>query len=103
MKQADVRGGTFAGLVQGELDTTFRSRTNLYIYPSYSGTDQFFYERARLKQQITNLDFKKANTIHLGIEQFYGRNPDFRQRGGGLILEAYNLPNKISIALRRGL
>ncbi len=102
VKNADVRGGTFAGLVQGEFDSWLPSRTNFNVFASFSGTNSFFYERGRIKQQITNLNFKKDNTINLGVEQFYGRNPDFRQAGGGLILEVYNIPNKISLAFRSG-
>jgi hypothetical protein len=102
VKNADVRGDTLAALVQGEFDTYLLSRTNFNLFASFSGTDSFFYERGRIKQQITNLNFKKANTVNLGVEQFYGRNPDFRQAGGGLILEVYNIPNKISFAFRGG-
>jgi hypothetical protein len=99
---AEVKGNTFAGVVQGELDTWLSSRTNFNLFSSFSGTDNFFYERGRIKQQITNLDFKKPNTINVGVEQFYGRNPDFRQLGGGLILELFNIPKEISFAVRVG-
>jgi len=101
-KNADIRGTTFEGLVQGEFDTWLPSRTNFNLFASYSGTDGFLYERGRIKQQITNLNFKKPNTINIGMEQFFGRNPDFRQVGVGPILEIYNIPNRISFALRSG-
>jgi hypothetical protein len=101
-KNADVRGTTFAGLVQAEFDSWLPSRTNFNLFASYSGTDGFLYERGRIKQQITNLNFKKPNTINVGIEQFYGRNPDFRQVGVGPILEIYNIPHRISFDLRCG-
>jgi len=101
-KNADIRGTTFGGLVQGEFDTWLPSRTNFNLFASYSGTNGFLYERGRIKQQITNLNFKKPNTINVGVEQFYGRNPDFQQVGVGPILEIYNIPNRISLALRSG-
>lgn len=102
VKNAEVRGSTFAGLVQGEFDTWLPSRTNFNVFASFSGTDSFVYERGRIKQQITNLNFKKPNNINVGIEQFYGRNPDFRQAGVGLLLELYNIRRKISLAFRGG-
>jgi hypothetical protein len=102
VKNADVRGNTFAGLIQGEFDSWLPSRTNFNLFASFSGTDSFLYERGRIKQQITNLNFKKPNTINIGVEQFFGRNPDFRQVGVGPILEIYNIPNRISFALRSG-
>lgn len=102
VRSADVRGNTFSGLVQGEFDSWLSGRTNLNIFSSFSGTDSFFYERGRIKRQITNLDFKKENTINIGMEQFYGRNPDFHMVGGGPILEVYHIPKRISFALRSG-
>jgi hypothetical protein len=102
VKNADVRGNTFAGLVQGEVDSWLTRRTNLNIFASFSGTDGFIYERGRLKQQVTNLDYKKPNTINVGVEQIFGRNPDFSQVGGGVILEIYNIPKRISFAVRSG-
>ena len=102
VKNADVRGTTFAGLIQGEFDTWLPSRTNFNVFGSFSGTSSFLYERARIKQQITNLSFKKPNTINIGVEQFFGRNPDFHQVGVGPIVELYNISHKIAFALRTG-
>ena len=99
---AKVRGNTTAGLVQGEFDTWFPTRTNLNVMASYSGTDDFFYERGRVKQQVCNLDFRKPNNISVGLEQFYGRNADYDQAGGGLLLEVYNIPMKFALILRGG-
>lgn len=102
VQDAKVRGDTFAGVIQGEFDSWFPSRTNLSVYASFSGTDNFFYERGRIKQQVTNLDYKKTYTINAGVEQFIGRNADFHQEGEGLILELYHIPQKISVAVRGG-
>jgi hypothetical protein len=102
IKNAKVRGETLAGVVQGEFDSWLPSRTNVNIYSSFSGTDNFFYERGRIKQQITNLDFKRPYTISAGAEQFIGRNPDFHQEGAGLMLEWYHICQKVSIAVRSG-
>lgn len=102
VRTAEVRGSTWAGLIQGEFDTWLASRTNINLSASFSGTDSFFYERGRIKRQISNYEFKKPNTINLGIEQFYGRNPDFRMAGGGLLLEVYHIPKKLSLALKGG-
>ena len=102
-QSASVRGSTSAGLVQGEFDTWLPTRTNLNIFASFSGTSDFSYERGRIKQQITNLDFQKPYTLNVGVEQFYGSNADFHQTGGGLYVELFHIPQKISIALRGGL
>ena len=102
VRSADVRGSTLAGLVQGELYYQLLRATDLSLFGSYSGTDGFFYEKVKLKRQITNLNYKEPNNIHIGIEQFYGRNPDFNMIGGGPFLEFYHIPWKLSFALRFG-
>jgi len=102
VRGAKVRGSTLAGVVQGEFDSWLPSRTNLNLYTSFSGTDNFFYERGRIKQQVTNLDFKGPYTINAGVEQIIGRNPDFHQEGAGLILELYHIRQKVSVAVRGG-
>jgi len=101
-RNAEVRGNTLAGLVQGEFDSWLPSRTNVNLFASFSGTDGFLYERGKIKQQATNLDFKKAYTINVGVEEFYGRNPDFHEIGVGLLVELFHIPQKISLALRGG-
>jgi len=102
VRDAELRGNTVAGLVQGEFDTWLPSRTNFNVFGSFSGTDNFLYEKGKIKQQVSNLKFKKPNTINVGVEQFYGRNADFHQAGVGPILELYNIPKRISVALRGG-
>jgi hypothetical protein len=102
VSNAAVRGNTLAGLIQGEFDTWLPSRTNLNAFASFSGTDSFLYQRARIKQQITNLDYKKPNTINAGVEEIFGRNPEFQQIGVGLILEIFNIPKWFSFAIRSG-
>jgi len=99
---AKVRGSTVAGLVQGEFDTWFPSRINLNVLASFSGTDHFFHERGRIKKQIANLDFSKSYNLNAGVEQFYGRNEDFEHVGGGLMIELYYIPFKVSLTLRGG-
>ena len=101
-QSASVRGSSSAGILQGEFDMWFPSRTNLSAYASFSGTSNFSYERVRIKQQITNLDFNKTYTLNVGVEQFYGRNSDFHQEGVGLILELFHIPGGISVAVRGG-
>jgi hypothetical protein len=102
VRSAEVRGSTFAGLLQGEVYYQLFRFTDLSLFGSYSGTDGFFYERAKIKRQITNLDYKKQNTINIGLEQFYGRNPDFNMIGGGPCLELYHIPWKFAFILRVG-
>ena len=99
---SSIRGNTSAGLIQGEFDSWLPSKTNLNAFASYSGTNNFLYEKARIKQQITNLDFKKEYSFLVGLEQFIGRNADFQENGFGLAVELYNIPLKISVALRSG-
>ncbi|MCC6543877.1 MAG: cellulose biosynthesis protein BcsS [Nitrospirae bacterium] len=102
-QSASVRGSSVAGTLQGEYDTWFSSRTSLNASASFSGTSNFVYERLRIKQQITNLDFNKMYTLNAGVEQFYGRNSDFHQEGGGLILELFQISWRTSVAVRSGL
>lgn len=99
---AKVKGDTLGGIGQAEVDSWLPTRTNVSGFVSYSGTDGFIYQRARVKQQITNLDYQKPNTINLGVEQIFGRNPDFNQIGGGLIAEVYNIPGTMGFAARGG-
>jgi len=99
---ASVRGSTSAGLIQGEFDTWLPSRTNLNVFASFSGTSNFTYEKGKIRQQITNLDFKKSKTINVGVEQFFGRNPDFHMAGVGLILEVFHIPQWLAFSVRGG-
>jgi hypothetical protein len=102
IRSVKIRGDSVAGLIQGEFDHWLPSRTNLNGFASFSGTNSFLYERGRIKQQITNLDFKKSNTFNVGVEQIVGRNADFTQFGGGLVLEMFNIPNWVALSLRGG-
>ena len=101
---ARTRGSTTAGTIQGEFDTWFPGRTNFNVSASYSGTSDFVYEKARIKKQITNLDFQQGPfTLAAGVEQFFGQNSDFHGEGAALLLELYYIPLKFSIALRGGM
>lgn len=102
LKDAKVRGDTFAPSLQGELNYRFSKYISMDFYGSYSGTDNFFYEKFMIKSQISNFDFKKPDIFHLGCEQFYGKNPDFRMLGLGPFFEIYNIQNKISLSFRSG-
>lgn len=55
------------------------------------------------KWELNCFDFRKSNIIHLGVEQFYGRNPEFRMYALGATCELYNISNKISFTIRTGL
>jgi Cellulose biosynthesis protein BcsS len=96
------RGDKTGGVIQGEFDSWLTSRTNLNIFASYSGVSDFLYEKGRLKEQITNLDYKKSYSWFVGVEQFVGRNEDFHGEGVGLALELFYIPDKCSIAIRSG-
>jgi hypothetical protein len=101
-KNSKLRGSTSAGLVQGELDSWLTKRTNLNVFASYSGTSNFSYEKAKIRQQITNLDYQKPYTLLVGVEQFVGTNTDYTGVGVGVAVELYYIPHKASIALRGG-
>lgn len=101
-RSSSQRGSTSAGTIQGELDTWLTKTTNLYVFGSYSGTSNFSYERAKLKQQVTNFDYREPYTLLIGAEQFYGRNSDFHGQGYGAIVELYSIPLNASIGLRGG-
>jgi hypothetical protein len=101
-RNADVRGHTTAGLVQGGLDLRMTKSTLVNLFGSYSGTSNFSYERGVIKQQVSNFDSKKPYTIYIGPEQFIGRNKDFRQEGVGAAVEVAYLPYKVSIGMRGG-
>ena len=97
-----AHGDKTGGLIQGEFDSWLTNRTNLYVLASYAGVSDFFYEKGRLKQQVTNLDYKKSYSWFVGVEQFVGRNVDFDEQGVGLALELFYIPEKFSIAIRSG-
>jgi hypothetical protein len=96
------KGDQVSGIVQGAFDTWIPSRTNFNLLVSYSGISTFIYERGRIKQQVTNLDYKDENTINLGVEQIMGRNADFTEFGGGLIFEVFNIPHSVAFSVRGG-
>jgi hypothetical protein len=98
----DLRGDNVSGLVQGDFDHWFPTRTNVNLFVSYAGTSSFVYERARIRQQLTNFDFKSPNTFNVGVEQIVGRNAEFTQVGGGIVLEMFNIPNWLGLGLRGG-
>jgi hypothetical protein len=100
--KAALKGDTLGGIVHADVDSWLPSRTNLSAFASYSSTNDFIYERVRVKQQITNLDYRKPNTVNLGLEQIFGRNRDFQQVGGGLIGEIYNIPGTMGLTIRGG-
>jgi len=99
---ASVRGATSGGVIQGEFDHWFPTKTNLGVYGSYSGTSDFSYEKARIKQQVSNLDYKGPTSILVGVDQTYGRNADFHGITVGPMAELYYIPWKFSIAVRGG-
>ncbi len=102
VRDAKVRGDTLAPMIQGEIYHQIFRFTEISLYGSYSSRDNFFYEKGKIKRQVANFDFKKSNIIHLGIEQFYGRNPDFRMFGLGPTFEIYNIPKSLSLTLHTG-
>ena len=99
---ASVRGSSTAGVVQGEFDHWFPTKTNISVWGSYSGTSDFSYEKARIKQQVTNMDYKGPVNLLVGIDQTYGRNADFHGITVGPMVEIYYIPWKVSVALRGG-
>jgi len=99
---SSARGSTSGGLIQGEFDSWLATRTNINVFGSYSSTSDFLYEKGRIKQQITNLDFKETYSFFVGVEQFIGRNKDFQGEGVGLAVELFHIPYKVSIAVRSG-
>ena len=102
-QSASGRGNTSGGLIQGELYAWITSKTNVSVFTSYSGISNYFYEKAGIKYQITNLDYKKPYILYIGVDQFLGRNADFQGEGYGGSVELFNTPLNISVALRGGL
>jgi hypothetical protein len=101
-RTSSVRGHTSAGIIQGEFSAWLTSRTNLTAFGSYSDNSNFSYEKAGIKQQVTNLDYKGPYTFFAGVEQSAGRNKDFRGETYGALIELFYIPQKISVALRGG-
>lgn len=102
VKSAGARGTQAAALGQADLDATLPTRTNIYVFSSLSAIDDFVYARAAVKQQVTNYDYQRANTVNVGVEGIYGNNRDYESKGAGLIFEVYNIPAKLSVAIRGG-
>lgn len=96
------RGEHVSGTVQGEFDTWLPTRTNLNLFASYSGVADFVYIKPGVKQQLTNLDFSNRTTLNAGIEGIFGRNDDYNMRGVGLVIEMFDIPWTLSVAVRGG-
>jgi len=101
-RTSSVRAHALAGIIQGEFSAWLTNRTNFIVFGSYGGTANFLYEKAGIKQQVTNLDYKSPYTFYVGVEQSMGRNKDFRGENYGALVELFYVPQKISITLRGG-
>jgi hypothetical protein len=101
-KNANMRGSTSSVLVQGELDSWLDKRTNVNLFGSFSGTNNFSYEKAKIRRQISNRDYQKPYTFLVGLEEFVGTNKDYTGVGLGASVELYYIPFKASLALRGG-
>jgi hypothetical protein len=99
---ARIRGSTLAGLVQGEVDSWLSGKTNVNMFTSYSGLDNYFYEKVRVKRQISNQKYAKPSTLFIGMEQFVGRNADYQSQGVGASVELYFVRQKASVGARGG-
>ncbi len=101
-RSARTRGHRTGGLIQGEIDFWFTRSTNVNVFGSYAGSTDFSYEKGVLKQQVTNFDYKNPHTVFLGLEQFVGRNADYRGEGVGATAELYFVPQKLGLGVRGG-
>ena len=99
---ASGRGNTSAGIIQGEVYAWLTSRINFSAFGSYSGISNYSYEKAGIKYQLTNLDFKEPYTLYIGIDQFFGKNADYQGEGYGGLVELLYHPFNISVGLRGG-
>jgi hypothetical protein len=102
VRSANIRGLTAAPVVQADFDTWLPSRTNLNYFGSFSGTDSFIYQKATIKQQLTNLDYSRPNTTNAGLEFIWGRNADFEMYRAGVVLELFRIPSTLSLQLHGG-
>jgi hypothetical protein len=100
---ASGRGNTSAGILQGEVYAWITSRINFSAFGSYSGISNYSYEKAGIKYQINNPEFKEPYTFYIGIDQFFGKNADYQGEGYGGLLELLYHPLNISVGLRGGL
>lgn len=102
VRSAEVRGMTAAPLVQAELEGRLPSRTSLGYFGSFSGTDSFVYQKGTIKQQLTNPDYSRPNTLNGGVEVVWGSNPDFEMYQVGLVAEVFNIPRTLALQVRAG-
>ncbi|PKN68379.1 MAG: hypothetical protein CVU54_15080 [Deltaproteobacteria bacterium HGW-Deltaproteobacteria-12] len=100
---ASGRGNTSAGIIQGEVYAWITSRINFSAFGSYSGISNYSYEKAGIKYQLTNLDYKEPYTLYVGIDQFFGKNADYQGEGYGGLVELLYHPLNIFVGLRGGL
>ena len=42
---------------------------------SFTNTDGFIYEKGTVKQQLTNLDYSRPNTVNGGVEVVWAPTP----------------------------
>ena len=92
------RGAT----VQAELFYQATPRTNLSFLAAYGDANEYFWTRAGLKRQLTNLDYSGNTALHLGIELTSQGNDDGDANQIGGVFEVAFPKSRASLQFRVG-
>lgn len=102
VRTAAMRGETLSPVAQFEVSGELPSRTLLGYFANFNTGDDFIYQKATARQQVTNFDYARPNTLLVGLELIYGRNPDYEFVAVGPIIELYNVPGVFSVNIHGG-
>ena len=88
--------------LQAEIDYWFGGLNDIFLIASYAGVDQYFWNRIRIKRQITNQAFLKPVSWFLGGEGVGSGNNDFNSFQLGGLLERHHRLLHLSWTLKGG-
>ena len=89
-------------VIQAELDYWFGHIYDLGLISSYTDLDRYFWNRVRIKKQLTNLDYSGTTSWFIGGEGVGSGNVDFNSYQLGAVVEYSYRPLKMSWVLKGG-
>jgi Cellulose biosynthesis protein BcsS len=83
----DTKDTLVGVMFAGDLSYQATPVTNVNLSASYDQTNQYYWSRAGVKQQVTDLQFDKSWALLLGAEVTGQGDKDVQQLGGGGVVE----------------
>jgi hypothetical protein len=97
---ASVARGGIVAQIEGELVWSRRLRP--FLFANYSASARYFYGRAGLRWQISNIDWSGPLTWSLGLEGVGQGNADTDAVQGGVTVECSLARSRIALSVRGG-